>query len=180
MKRVGARPLLLIAMTAIGLAGGCTGVDPTLGLASVSAPRVTTPPAVVASPAATSPGPASSGPITVAFAPVTGIDPGASNALADGLSASAAENGVALSPAGDTSARYTLKGYLSAIAEAQDTTVVYVFDVLDNGGTRLHRIQGTENSPGNGGWSTVRPETMKRIAARTLGELSTWAAGHSG
>lgn len=183
MKRVGARPLLLIAMSAIGLAGGCTGVDPTLGLAGVSAPRIAAPsppPAVVASPAANSPGPASSRPITVAFAPVTGIDPGASNALADGLSASAAENGIALSPSGDASARYTLKGYLSAVAEAQGTTVVYVFDVLDGAGSRLHRIQGTENSPGNGGWSTVRPETMKRIAARTLAELSTWAAGHSG
>ncbi len=172
-----------MAIFAVGLASGCTGVDPTLGIASVTTPRVAAPSAplaVVAPPAAVAPGSAASAPTTVAFAPVTGIDPGASSALADGLSASAAENGITLSPAGDASARYTLKGYLSAVAETQATTVVYVFDVLDGDGTRLHRIQGTETSPGNGGWSTVRPETMKRIAARTLAELSTWAAGHSG
>jgi hypothetical protein len=45
------------------------------------------------------------------------------------------------------SSDYILKGYLSAFSDGGKVTVVYVWDVLDSTGGRLHRIQGQESVP---------------------------------
>lgn len=163
------RSLTLAAFALAGLAAGCTGVDPTLGTAS-GAP----PPAATASPA-----PSLNGTV-VALAPATGVSPGAAAALAEGFGAEAAASGLRIAAPGDPTALYLLKGYFSAVPEASDTTVVFVFDVLDAAGSRVHRIQGTEKSPGAGGWETVSADTMRRIAGRAVSELSGWASARPG
>jgi hypothetical protein len=67
-----------------------------------------------------------------------------------------------------------LKGYFSAVTEGKDTTVVYVWDVYDPAGNRLHRINGQMKAPsvasGSGAtddsWKAVSPATMQRSPTR--------------
>lgn len=158
-------------MLMVGLAA-CTGVDPTLGVAPAE-PTAASRPDVALAPA---PAPAAGG-LAVHFAPVTGIAPAQAAELNAGINEGAANRGVAMLAKGDPAARFIVKGYLAALAEGNETSVIYVFDVLDNAGNRLHRIQGAEKSPGVSpdSWSAVKPETMRRIGERTLAELAAWA-----
>lgn len=75
-----------------------------------------------------------------------------------------------------------MKGYFSAIADGGKTTVIYVWDVLDPSGNRLHRIQGQQAAPGGqgDGWSSVTSATMEAVADSTISQLSAWLAQRQG
>ena len=114
----------------------------------------------------------------VQFAPVVGAPVNASTPLAARLSSSAASRGVSLVANDQSSATLIMKGYFSAITERGETTVIYVWDVLDPSGTRVHRIQGkgTNRTDGVEGWASVQVPTMEKIADQTLDELAGWLA----
>jgi hypothetical protein len=69
-----------------------------------------------------------------------------------------------------------MKGYFSALTDNDQTTVIYVWDVLDPAGNRLHRIEGQQKAPpGRGeGFAAVTEGTMKTIADQTIDQLVTW------
>lgn len=113
----------------------------------------------------------------ISVAPVVGTTVEAATELAHRLSADADARGLKLMPSDEPGATHILKGYFSAFSENRKTTVVYVWDLLDPRGNRLHRIQGQETVAANGGknpWSVVPPETMQRIADRTVDSLIEW------
>ncbi len=117
----------------------------------------------------------------VQFAPVVGATSQASTPLAARLSARAAQRGITLVQAGDSSATLVMKGYFSTIADDGRTTVIYVWDVVDPAGTRIHRIQGQATSAARGeGWASVDPATMETIADRTVDELANWLVSRPG
>lgn len=174
-----ARALLLVLPVTLA---ACTGTDPTLGITQPAAPGA--PPA--AADVALTPPPAGAIPanaVAIAFAPVTGIATAQAAELNTAINAGAAARGIAVAAAGDPAARYLVKGYLSALAETGKTSVIYVFDVLDPAGNRLHRIQGSEASAapaGTDAWASVTPETMRRIGDSLLSQLAQWSAANRG
>ncbi len=59
--------------------------------------------------------------------------------------------------------------------EDRQTLVIYVWDVTDKAGNRLHRLQGQERVSGNdSGWQAVDAETMTRIGQKTVDGLLDW------
>ena len=95
----------------------------------------------------------------------------------------AGERGLTLVPNTENNYTHVLKGYFSAFSENGKTTVVYVWDVLDPSGNRLHRIQGQEAVAVDGGsdaWAAVPPEAMERIADRSVDSLALWIVGAAG
>ena len=92
----------------------------------------------------------------VQFAPIVGATVEAATPLTQRLGTRARERGITLAGSTDTSPPgIIMRGYFSAMTEGKDTTVVYVWDVYDPAGTRLHRINGqqTAASAGSGeGW----------------------------
>lgn len=118
----------------------------------------------------------------VQFAPVIGTSPGSVNPLASRLMARAAQRGIAVAPAGDATTTHVIKGYFSAFTEQRETTVIYVWDVLDPAGNRLHRIQGQQKvaAAQGEGWNSVTPQTMEAIADRTIDDLATWLVSRAG
>lgn len=109
----------------------------------------------------------------VRFAPLVGATADASTPLAARISSRAAARGIGLVGAEDSSATHIMKGYFSAIAENGETTIIYVWDVLDPSGNRLHRFQGQARSPGQG-WASVTPQTMEAIADQSVDQLANW------
>jgi len=87
-----------------------------------------------------------------------------------------------LAGSADPSATHVLKGYFSTLSEGGETTVIYVWDVYDLAGNRLHRINGQQKAPSNGGdgWSGVQPATMQAIADVTVEQLAAWLATSAG
>lgn len=116
------------------------------------------------------------------IAPIVGASVEAATPLTQRLAARAKESGIVLSGSADQSATHVLKGYFSTITEGKDTTVIYVWDVYDPAGNRLHRINGQQKAPivsGAEGWAAVPPATMQAIADQTIGQLTSWLAGRA-
>lgn len=113
---------------------------------------------------------------TIRFLPIIGAPVQAVTPLSKELGASARGNGLAIKASGDQTAEHVLKGYLSAFSDGGKVTVVYVWDVLDNSGARLHRIQGQESVKADGSdtWSSVPPDVMKEIGVATIAEYMKW------
>ena len=135
-------------------------------------------------PPAAAPGPAAAirTAAKVQFAPVIGATPESVDPLTARLMARATQRGIAVASAGDATTTHVMKGYFSAFTEQRETTVIYVWDVLDAAGNRLHRIQGQQKVAGvqGQGWGSVTQQTMEAIADRTIDDLATWLVTHQG
>src|SRR5262245_38919766 len=118
----------------------------------------------------------------VKFAPIVGATVEAATPLTQRIGVRARERGIELAASADPAATHVLKGYFSAITEGNKTTVIYVWDVLDPAGNRLHRIQGQVETPARRreGWASVSSQTMQSIADQTIDQLAVWLSARSG
>jgi hypothetical protein len=176
--------------------GTATPGTVTPGTAATPATATTTTPTATATgtPAAAQPGTPAAAGTTIAsgaaqpgvartaklrFAPIVGAPITAATPLSQRLSALAKAKGIVLGTAADTDNTHIMKGYFSALPDGNQTTIIYVWDVLDPAGTRLHRIQGQEIVPGNGTdpWSTVPPKVMESIADKAIDGYLKWVSG---
>jgi hypothetical protein len=112
----------------------------------------------------------------IRFMPVIGAPVNAVTPLSRQLATEARNRGLAILSASEAGGDHVLKGYFSAESFEGQTTVFYVWDVLDPTGARLHRIQGQEVFPGGSGdpWASVPANVMERIATRSIGEYTAW------
>lgn len=126
--------------------------------------------------------PAASASGTIRFLPIIGAPVQAVTPLSRQLGAEARAKGLTIRPSGDTTAENILKGYLSAFADGSNITIVYVWDVLDANGARLHRLQGQETVPARGSdpWAAASDSTMQKIAVRTLNDYQSWKQAQRG
>ena len=118
----------------------------------------------------------------IRFLPIIGAPVEAVTPLSRRLGAEARSNGLTIRSASDNSSKYILKGYFSAMNDSGKTTVVYVWDVLDGSGARLHRIQGQESVSGTASdpWAAVPARTMEGIAEKTIRQYLDWRGASSG
>jgi hypothetical protein len=119
---------------------------------------------------------------TVRFLPIIGAPVQAVTPLSRQLGTEARSHGLSIRSSNDNSSSYILKGYLSAFSDSGNVTVVYVWDVLDNSGARLHRIQGQESVPSaaQDPWAAVPASVMQQIASKTITEFSSWREARGG
>ena len=119
---------------------------------------------------------------TIRFLPIIGAPVEAVTPLSKRLGAEARSSGLTIRSAADNSSKYILKGYFSAMNDNGGTTVVYVWDVLDAGGARLHRIQGQETGSGTAAdpWAAVPARTMEGIAQKTIRAYLDWRGAAPG
>lgn len=117
-----------------------------------------------------------SGDDSIRFLPIIGAPVQAVTPLSKRLGAEARSSGLTIRSASDNSTRYILKGYFSAMNDNGKTTVIYVWDVLDGSGARLHRIQGQESVAGTASdpWTVVPAQTMEGIAQKTIRQYLEW------
>jgi len=116
------------------------------------------------------------------FDPIVGATVDAAMPLTERLAHRAKARGIKLAGSTDGSATHVLKGYFSTLTDGGQTTVIYVWDVYDTEGNRLHRINGQQKAPaGSGeGWAAVPASTMQAVADATIDQLTSWLAGSTG
>lgn len=119
---------------------------------------------------------------TIRFLPIIGAPVQAVTPLSRQLGAEARSHGLTIKSSSDTSSDHILKGYFSAFADETQTTIVYVWDVLDANGSRLHRIQGQQKVEGTGAepWAQVPASAMQSIARATIEEYLRWRDARAG
>ncbi|MER9233170.1 hypothetical protein NKI56_13895 [Mesorhizobium sp. M0622] len=116
-------------------------------------------------------------------APIVGASVEAATPLTAELQTRAKQRGITLAGSTDQTPTHVLKGYFSTMTEGKDTTVIYVWDIYDPAGNRLHRINGQQKAPsvgGGEGWAAVAPATMQAIADQTIDQFATWLGGGAG
>jgi hypothetical protein len=119
---------------------------------------------------------------TVRFLPIIGAPVQAVTPLSRQLGTEARAHGLSIKSSNDASSDYILKGYLSAFSDDGKVTVVYVWDILDSGGARLHRIQGQESVPTAAAdpWAGVPASVMQQIGSKTIAEFASWRQTQGG
>lgn len=112
-----------------------------------------------------------------AFVEITGAPANHVIEFQRAIDAEAKARNLTIVPEGDPSATYVVKGYLSAIGDRGGTLLVYVWDVADMTGKRLHRVTGQEPAGGSGTdpWRGVNSEAVRIVAQRTIDDLVAWA-----
>lgn len=155
-----------------------------------AAPSAPAPPTVAApaQPAAAAPQQTAAAPTaaaaagTVRFLPIIGAPVQAVTPLSRQLGAEARAKGLTIKGANDPASEHILKGYFSAFASEGSVNVVYVWDILDANGGRLHRIQGQETIRSNATdpWAAVPASTMQQIATKTIAQYMAWRPGGRG
>ena len=185
-----------LAIVALSALGACSSEDTAATLAPVSAsPAVAV--SVSAGPARVSPDPAappgalalaapvaSAAPAAVSAAiaatrleiePVTGAPSAALGPLSRAMGERGREIGLDFANGGST---HRLKGFFSVNDDGREVRVVYIWDVLDGSGRRVHRIRGQEVIAGSVGgrdpWSAVTRATMERIGRSTVDRFAAW------
>ncbi|RWP48877.1 hypothetical protein [Mesorhizobium sp.] len=164
-----------------------TQAVPATGTAAAPQPSATAQPSVPAQPATTTVPPAKSAAVIartrLQVAPIVGASVEAATPLTAELQTRAKQRGIILAGSAGQTPTHVLKGYFSTMSEGKDTTVIYVWDVYDPAGNRLHRINGQQKAPsvnGGEGWAAVAPETMQAIADQTIDQFATWLGGQAG
>ena len=159
-------------------AQGSTATAPSPAATTTAGATTTTPPATPAQTAAIL------AKTRLQIAPIVGASVEAATPLTAELQTRAKQRGITLAGSQDQTATHVLKGYFSALTEGKDTTVIYVWDVYDPSGNRLHRINGQLKAPsvnsGNGGadsWKGVSPATMQAIADQTIVQFAAFLGG---
>jgi hypothetical protein len=118
----------------------------------------------------------------VAIAPIIGAPDGVAKQLQQDFTGAMEHQRVAIVPAGDASANYTLRGYIVAAKDKANTKVSYIWDVTDTTGKRVNRVTGEELAPAAGGkdpWTAVTPQLTQMIAEKSASSLGQWLPGQS-
>jgi hypothetical protein len=160
--------IFITVCTAFALAG-CLAIEPPkLG----SGPPVVLPNRVLVSGRA----PVTGAAARFAFLDITGVPSGQLRNFEKALEVEAGIRRLTLVPDGDPTATYQVRGYLSAIGDSRSTLLVYVWDVFDTSGQRLHRITGQEAGKGSGTdpWLGIGQPEMAAAARRTIDALTDW------
>jgi hypothetical protein len=119
----------------------------------------------------------------VSFLPVTGAPHSTVAALATSMRRAALAQSVPIVVSINDGAQYQIKGYFSALSDSGTTILVYVWDVLDRNGTRIHRISGqerTRSASGSDPWMSVDENLIDHVAQSTMSSLRTWMRTQSG
>lgn len=112
----------------------------------------------------------------VSFLPVTGAPQRAVTSLTAALKSSAQKNSIQLIPSNLGTTKYKIKGYFSALNDGSGTLVVYVWDVLNTSGKRIHRISGQQRTGKNDTdpWAAISEAELGRVADDTMARLSSY------
>lgn len=115
-----------------------------------------------------------------AFAPLTGAPQSVADRLAAAIAAASVEHNVPLAPYADGNGAYIVKGYMSAVTQADTTRAIYVWDVLDGERIRLSRITGSVEVPATADnpWDAIGGATLDQVAAQTIAALAAWRAAN--
>jgi hypothetical protein len=183
-------PLLAVSLLAAAALSACTSTQDVLEPSAIAAQPPAQGDAAPLQPAtpgaSTAPTPAQSAAVAanarIQFAPIVGTSVEAATTLSQRLSTRARERGIVLARSNDPATTHVLKGYFTPLAEGKETTVIYVWDVYDPAGNRVHRITGQQKAPSGGGdgWSSVSSSTMQTIADATIDQLITWLSARTG
>ncbi len=110
------------------------------------------------------------------FLPVEGAPQGKVTELSKSIRLAAQTHELSVLPATQSGAKYQVKGYFSALNDGSGTLLIYIWDIFDGSGKRLHRINGQErtSTTKTNPWNAISEKELARVADATAQRLKTW------
>lgn len=110
------------------------------------------------------------------FLPVQGAPQTKVTLLSKSLKRSAETQGLTVLPASQQGAAYKVKGYFSALNDGSGTLLIYIWDIMDSSGNRIHRINGQERTSTSKSdpWQAITDSELARVADATAQRLKSW------
>ncbi len=113
---------------------------------------------------------------TFAFEPFPGIPGNVGDDLLRRIWQHAEREGIQVVKRPGGSALFTVEGTLTAVSNDTNSLIIYVFDIKDVTGRRLHRISGRQRSQESEGdpWSSVASGDLDEMARRVVALINAW------
>ncbi|MCF3931865.1 hypothetical protein L1787_00375 [Acuticoccus sp. M5D2P5] len=113
---------------------------------------------------------------TFAFEPFPGIPGNVGDDLLRRIWLHAEREGIQVVKRPGGPARFHVQGTLTAVSNDTNSLVIYVFDIKDVTGRRLHRISGRQRSNDSQGdpWSSIESGDLDLIAVRLTALINAW------
>lgn len=112
---------------------------------------------------------------TIIFESIDGPPRPVSARLAKSLNQEAAARQLVVVTRGGQ-ALYHIRAYVAAQPEDGATSLAWAFDVYDAERKRAFRLRGEERAAGSGSWTAANDEALRRIAAASITELTSFIA----
>ena len=179
MRRASPRFYLALALSVASLGlGGCeSGASLFSGGFGTSIFGGNSEPQSVAS--TTPPAPAQSFVAKIALLPIVGAPESVARQIEQDFTGNVLQQRVAVSTTKGEQVDYTLRGYLVAAKEKNNTKVSYIWDVTDATGKRVNRVTGEEVLPSGGSkdpWAALTPQVTQTLASKAATSFTTWLA----
>ncbi|MDR3495781.1 MAG: hypothetical protein P4L82_14385 [Ancalomicrobiaceae bacterium] len=112
----------------------------------------------------------------VSFLPFVGVPVNTADNIYKYIRENAPGQNVLLALRLDEPATYRVKTYIDAVGGSTTMTFVFIVEIYDVAGTRVHRFVGQETGPGASGdpWGGIDSGTDKGIGYRILSGVHSW------
>lgn len=130
---------------------------------------------------AATPAPAQQPVAKIALLPIVGAPESVARQIELDFTGNVLQQRVAVATSKDERVDYTLRGYLVAAKEKNNTKVSYIWDVTDPSGKRVNRVTGEEVLPGGGSkdpWAALTPQVTQTLAAKAATSFTSWLSTH--
>lgn len=124
-----------------------------------------------------------SGSPKIAVAPIVGPPDKVQKDLKQALVTAGADRNLTLLPEGSPEAEYTLKGYVLAAPDRNNSKISYIWDVNDAAGKRVARVTGEETvarGTSANPWRGVDAVAIRSIASKSTSQLAAELPGGRG
>jgi hypothetical protein len=114
--------------------------------------------------------------VIVSFLPFSGVPTNTADTIYKAIRSHASDEGVKLALRLDEPATYRVKTYINAVGNSSSATYVFIVEIYDAGGARVHRFVGQEYGPAPSGdpWNGIDTDTMHHLGDRILQGVKAW------
>ncbi len=114
--------------------------------------------------------------VVLSFLPFSGVPVNTADAIYKTVRSRATVENVTLALRLDEPATYRIRTYINAVGGSDSSTFVFIVEIYDTAGKRVHRFVGQEYGPGASGdpWSGIDTPTIKHIGERMLDGVKSW------
>lgn len=113
----------------------------------------------------------------IALLPIVGAPESVARQIELDFTGNVLQQRVAVATTKNERVDYTLRGYLVAAKEKQNTKISYIWDVTDPTGKRVNRVTGEEVLPSGGSkdpWAALTPQVTQALAAKAANSFTSW------
>jgi hypothetical protein len=114
--------------------------------------------------------------IVIQFLPFSGVPVNTADAIYKTIRSRAGDENISLALRLDEPATYRIRTLINAVGTTDVSTFIFIVEIYDVAGKRLHRFVGQEygTAPSGEPWSGIDSDTERHLGERILAGVKAW------